>query len=169
MSAARVRIGPFAAAAVLGLAGVAALHLMLLPVAPAASGAKPDLVFALLAAAVLRRPDTVPLALVLGLGVAGDLLLARPPGLGALGLVIGIEALRTQAGRVGAGRFPLEWLAVAAIFAGVIALTEAMLVLTLAPGAGTGWALRHVAATVAVYPLAALLVVLVTGRGGGAR
>jgi rod shape-determining protein MreD len=171
MSAARASagIGPRAEAAVLALAGLAALHLMLIPFAPEASGAKPDLVFLLLAAAVLRRPDRVPLVLVLGLGIAGDILLARPPGLGALGLLIGIEALRSQAGRLGAGRFPLEWLAVALVFAGVIALTEAVLTLTLMPGAGAFWALRHVAVTAALYPLIALFVALATGRIGVVR
>jgi rod shape-determining protein MreD len=162
-------IGPRAEALVLALAGIAALHLMLIPFAPEASGAKPDLVFLLLAAAVLRRPDRVPLALVLGLGLAGDVLLARPPGLGALGLLLGIEVLRSQAGRFVAGRFALEWLAVALVFAAVIALTEAVLALALLPGAGSFWALRHVAVTAAVYPLVALFVALATGRIGAAR
>lgn len=162
-------IGPRAEALVLALAGLAALHLMLIPFAPEASGAKPDLVFLLLAAAVLRRPDRVPLALVLGLGLAGDILLARPPGLGALGLLAGIEVLRAQAGRFGAGRFAFEWLAVALAFAAVIALTEAVLALALLPGAGSFWALRHVAVTAALYPLVALFVALATGRIGAAR
>lgn len=162
-------IGALAEAIVLALVGLAALHLMLIPFAPVASGAKPDLVFALLAAAVLRRPDRVPLALVLGLGIAGDILLARPPGLGALGLLAGVEVLRAAAGRLGGAPFLLHWLAVAVVFAGVVALTEAMLALVLLPGAGVVWAGRHVAATVAVYPLAALLVALATRRSGAAR
>lgn len=153
----------------LALLGLVALHLMLVPFLPTASGAKPDLVFALLAAAVLRHPDRVPLALVIGLGLVGDALLARPPGLGALGLLVGIEALRALSGRVAAGPFLLEWLAMAGVFAGVVALSEALLALVLLPGAGLFWASRHVAATVAVYPLVALVVVLVTGRSGAAR
>jgi rod shape-determining protein MreD len=170
MTAARgTGLGAPAEAVVLSLAGLAAIHLMLVPFAPAASGAKPDLVFGLLAAAVLRRPDRVPLVLVLGLGLAGDILLARPLGLGALGLLAGIEALRALAGRVGSGPFVVEWLGVAVVFAGVVALSEALLALVLLPGAGGFWALRHVAVTLAVYPLVALFVGLVTGRAGGAR
>ena len=65
------------------------LLLRLLPLSPSASGfSGPDITLALILAWVLRRPEYVPVALILVVVVVEDLLLQRPPGLWPL-IVLG--------------------------------------------------------------------------------
>jgi rod shape-determining protein MreD len=143
-----------AAPAALALLALLAIHLPMAPVSQAAErAATPDLLFALLAAWVLVRPETLPLVLVLGLGLLADVLLGRPLGLGALALVAATEVLRGR--RAG---FLAGWAAVAVLFAIVLAAASLVLALAFLPGPGLEVLARHWLATVAAYPVVALLV-----------
>jgi rod shape-determining protein MreD len=131
-----------------------AIHLPLVPVSHGAErAALPDLLFGLVASWVLLRPDTLPLLLVVGLGLLADLLLGRPLGLGALGLVAASELLRGR--RLG---FLRGWWATALAFALVVAGTWLALTLALLPAPRLDVLAWHWLATVAAYPLAVLLV-----------
>jgi hypothetical protein len=90
-----VTLSPFLARIVLVVLALAAIHVPMIPVSHAADRLPvPDLLFCLLAAWVVRRPERLPLLLVVALGLLADLLQARPVGPGALGLVLATEVLR---------------------------------------------------------------------------
>jgi penicillin-binding protein 2 len=59
----------------------------------------PDLVYCLAIAWTIRRPDEAPRWAILALGLAGDVMISRPPGIGALGLLLAAEAARSSAAR----------------------------------------------------------------------
>lgn len=152
----------FAPAVETGLAlalGLAAIHFALAPLSHVADGGvmPPDLVFCLVCAWVLRRPAAAPLWAVLALGLGADLLLDRPLGLGALGLLAAAEALRANAASLRAGPFLAEWLAVAGLALAWALGAHAALQLVFLDGPGLGPLLREALATALAYPLVVLL------------
>lgn len=152
-------------AAVLAL-GVVAMHLALTPVARAVGAwPGPDLVFCLACAWALRRPAGAPLWAVVALGLAADIALDRPVGLGALALVAATEALRRSAASLRAGSFLGEWLAVAVLAFAWALCAHAAMQLVFLDGPGLPALLREAAATALAYPL----VVLLLGWGVGMR
>lgn len=93
--------------------GLVAIYLPLVPYSLAAGGVgPPDLLFGLVIAWIVRRPDSAPMPLVVLLGLLADVLISRPLGLGALGLVICAELFRSQRSSLVGSPFLLEWFAV---------------------------------------------------------
>ncbi|TPE53592.1 rod shape-determining protein MreD [Amaricoccus solimangrovi] len=149
-----MRSGRWSRRALLPLLGIVAIHAPLVPVAPGSGAAMPDLLWCLVLAFVARAPDAAPAAVIVGLGLLADLMLSRPPGLGALGLLIASEIFRAPDGAARGWSPPREWLFAAAAFAATILATALAERLTLGPGLA---ALRgHVVATVLAYPFVAL-------------
>ena len=166
----RRRFGPWIERlAVLGL-GIAAIYLALLPFGLDATPlATPDLVFCLGLAWVVRRPAEAPLWAILALGLAADLFLSRPLGLGALGLLFAAEAMRASAASLSSGPFVAEW-ATAAVLAVAAGLGAQMaLEITFADGPGLGAVLRGAAATALAYPVVVALLAFGLGMRGGRR
>ncbi len=150
-------------AAVLGLA-LAALYLALIPFDFAGQGiAGPDLAFCLMLAWVARRPASAPLWAILVVGLAGDALLSRPIGLGALALLLAAEATRANAAWLRAGSFLREWAFVAAAFALCLAGMRLGLDLLFAEGPHVAALTGHWFTTALAYPLAVALVALAAG------
>ena len=87
------------------------------------------------------------------LGLFADLMLARPPGLGALGLLLASEIFRAHRGLLNGLPFPVEWLAATAAFAALLAAMQLALVVTLADPPGLVASVRHLLATALAYPL----------------
>ena len=77
--------------------GIVAIHAALIPLGPGGALVAPDLLYCLLVAWVIRRPARTPLWAVLALGLFADVMLSRPIGLGALGLMLVAEAFRRRA------------------------------------------------------------------------
>jgi len=147
-----------------GLVAVLAA-LRLLPVEAGLFGLPgPDLTVALALAWVLRRPAYVPGWLLVAVFLPLDLLLQRPPGLGALAVLLGAEALRRRA-VAGGLSFPLEWALVAGVLVAMPVLTQAVLALTAVPRPPLGLDLVRALATAAVHPP----VVLVSAWAFGVR
>ena len=146
-------------------AGLAAIWLALVPYDTATGGwPAPDLVFVLVAAWTIRRPAGAPLWEVVALGLAADILLSRPVGLGAAALLLSVEALRARAASPRAGRFPAEWAVVAAVGAvALLAMNGALAMVFLDP-LPLGVLARQAAATALAYPLAAGALALAPGR-----
>lgn len=93
--------------------GLLAVYLPLVPYSLAAEGTgPPDLLFGLVIAWIVRRPDSAPISLVVMLGLLADVLTSRPLGLGALGLVICAELFRSQRSFLVGAPFLLEWFSV---------------------------------------------------------
>lgn len=136
----------------LGL-GVAAVGATLIPLAPGGALVPPDLLFGLVLAWVIRRPATAPFWAVLALGLFADVMMSRPLGLGALGLVLASEWFRLRGARFQVGPFLLEWLAVALAFAAILAAMQVTLTLVLADRPGPPALARYALTTALAYPL----------------
>ncbi|MFT3974441.1 MAG: rod shape-determining protein MreD [Amaricoccus sp.] len=148
--------------------GVVALVGMTMPLDPGRL-TPPDLVFCLMIAWVVRRPDRVPVWAAPLLGLLGDALLMRPIGLGALGLMLATEVFRGRATALQAAPFPLEWLAAALGYVAMLLGMRLVLGATFAGGPGLGRLGIAAAATAAAYPLVVLGLVWCLGlrpRGG---
>lgn len=176
MSAAEPRPGLWFQRALPPVLGLGAIYLALLPLAPGRGAATPDLLYCLVIAFVIRAPRALPAVVVVLLGLFADLMLARPPGLGALGLFTVSELFRAPNGQRRGWSLPREWLFASIAFAAMIAVMVLALKLTfLDPPAPVG-PRRHVVATAIAYPFVALAVGWLTGprrradpaRGGAA-
>ncbi len=152
------RLGAAGETASLLALGAAALHLPLLPYAFGAHGLPmPDLVYCLTIVWTIRRPAETPLWAVVALGVAGDVMLSRPLGLGALGLMLAAEAARSSAASLRAGPFAAEWLTAVGLFAALLLGMQAALRLVFLDGAAWEPLIAHAAATALAYPAIAAL------------
>jgi len=145
--------------------GLAAVQSALIPLAPGSGLVPPDLLYCLIVAWALRDPATVPLWLVVTLGLFADVMLSRPLGLGALGLVLAAEVARGIGAHPRGMPFLLEWLSAVAGFAIILAGTHLVLRLSFAePPSGLASA-HYLAATAIAYPIIAMVV----ARGVGLR
>jgi rod shape-determining protein MreD len=136
-------------ALLLGL-GVAAVYAALIPLG---GGTPPDLLYCLLVAWTVRRPVSSPLWVVVGLGLFGDVMLSRPLGLGALGLMLATEVFRANRTLLQGLPFPVEWLAASLVFAAVLAATQLVLLIALAGHPTAGAAVAYALTTALAYPL----------------
>lgn len=162
-------IGPGLRARLIGLAlyllaGLALLLMRLLPVNPGAIGwPGPDWLMALTLAWVLRRPEQVPAAVIAAVVLVEDLLLMRPPGLGAVLMLLGTEAARNREARWRDQGFMVEWLRVAVLMGGMMLADRVASILFILPVPPLGLAALHLIATVAAYPVVVLFGRLLLG------
>ena len=157
------RLAPWAERAALPLLGLIAIYAALLPFSPGSGAPVPDILYCLVIAWVIRRPESAPLVIVLGLGLLADILLTRPLGLGALGLVLASEVMRRRASLFRGGPFIVEWIAAMLLFAATLAAVTLVLRVSFADAPGLGPLGWHLFATAAIYPFVALLLVLCLG------
>lgn len=138
--------------------GLAALFLEAAPMGLAADARpSPDLVFLVVAYWSVRRPEAAVLLAVFALGVTRDLLTDTPAGIGALSLVLAAEYLKAMAPVLARWRFIGEWVIVGMTLALTLALQWLTVLLLLAhppylSDLGLQWL-----ASVALYPLLALV------------
>jgi len=135
--------------------GVVATVAMTMPLDPGRL-TPPDLVYCLMIAWVVRRPARVPIWAAPALGLLGDVLLMRPIGLGALGLMLATEAVRRRAAGLQAAPFLLEWLAAAMGYAALVFGMRLVLAVTFADAPSLARLGVAVAATAVAYPLVVL-------------
>ena len=143
--------------------GVVAVYAALIPLGPGSGLVPPNLLYCLVFAWTVRSPAAVSAPLVLVLGLFADVMLTRPIGLGALGLVLAAEAVRGRTALFRGAPFVLEWLAAVAGFGLVLAASDLVLRLALVRGPGLGPLLAHVVATAIAYPV--VVAGLVLGLG----
>jgi rod shape-determining protein MreD len=139
----------------LALFGVLAIYAGLVPLGTGGGQPVPDLLYCLAVAWVVRRPASAPLWMILGLGLFGDVMLSRPIGLGALGLLLATETMRANATVFHGSPFVLEWLAAIAAFALSLGGMEVLLRLAFADGPGATALIGHLLSTALAYPLVA--------------
>ncbi|UWQ22511.1 rod shape-determining protein MreD [Jannaschia sp. W003] len=133
------------------------LFFALLPFGPGEGGVPgPDLTLCLAAAWVLRRPDYVPVWLLIPLLVLGDALLGRPLGLWALIVLLITEYLRRRVDQSEALPFWSEVGLVTGCIAVAFVANYAALVLLLAGTPPLGGEALHALATIVFYPPAAI-------------
>jgi rod shape-determining protein MreD len=146
--------------------GVVAVQASLLPLG---TTAVPDLLYCVVIAWTVRRPESAPLWTILALGLYADIMLSRPIGLGTLGLLLASEAMRANAGRFHGAPFLLEWLAAVAAFALILAGIAALLRLAFADTPGLPVLLAHLTSTALAYPLVCVALVWGLGLRGPSR
>lgn len=128
----------------------------LLPLSTLPSGfAAPDMLLAVTALWVARRPDTVPAPVVAAVFLLADVLFQRPPGLFTALVLAMTEWLRARSPRLRRGSVMGEWLAAGGGIAVVCLANRAILAVVLVPQAPLGLVLIQVILTVALYPVIA--------------
>lgn len=140
-------------------AGLAAAvtFLALLPFGSGEGGIPgPELIVCLIAAWILRRPDYVPVWLLLFVLLIDDALLMRPLGLWTLIVLVMSEYLRRRVDPSQAMSFGSEVALVAGCIAAAFAANHLALLLLLAPTPPVLGQALHAVATIAFYPPTAL-------------
>ncbi len=136
------------------LIGMVSIGIPMIPMGLAANSIPfPDLLYVVIVAWIIRRPDSAPMLLVAFLALLGDALLMRPLGLWAVLLLAGSEALRASKRAFRDIPFVLEWAYVAGLFVVLNVLQNLLLLVTFTPMHGFGAVFGHVLRTVAIYPL----------------
>lgn len=134
--------------------GFVAIGLPLIPMGLAANSvAFPDVMFALFAAWVIRRPMSAPIVGIVFLGVLADAMMMRPLGLWALVLFVGTEVLRVSERAFRDIPFVLEWLYVSGLFALMLMLQNLLLFASFDSVYGFTDVIWHWVRTVAAYPV----------------
>ncbi len=133
--------------------GFVAVQAALIPLELAGGLVASDLLYGLVVAWVIRRPAATPLWAIVLLGLFADLMLSRPAGLGALGLVLAAEAFRGRAGRFADVPFAFEWLAATLGFVAMLAGMQLALELVFADPPALSSLIEYAVATAIAYPL----------------
>ena len=90
-------LSPVAGNLVLAGFGLVAIMAAMIPLAPGGALGPPDILWCVVVAFAVRRPGAAPAWLIVALGLAADLMLSRPLGLGALALFLSAETMRIAA------------------------------------------------------------------------
>lgn len=111
-----------------------------------------DLLTCLTVAWVLRRPDYVPVLLILVVFLIEDMLTLRPPGLWTAIVVMGTEFLRSREPLTRELPFPLEWAMVAAVLLVMMLANRLALAITVSPQPAFASSFLRTALTILAYP-----------------
>ncbi len=125
----------------------------------------PDILVLLIFAWLLRRPDYVPVWLIVGIGLLADVVFMRPLGLWTLLTLLACEILRRRGASTAERPFAVEWLLVSGTFLAMHVAQTAILGLTLAPQPPIAAMALELVVSVLAYPL----VVVATVFGFGVR
>lgn len=133
---------------------LALLFLRLLPLGHAPGALPgPDLLLCLILAWVVRRPDFLPMPLILIVILIEDLILMRPPGLWTAIVILATEFLRGRVALTRELNFLVEWVLVSAMMLGMLLAYRLVLAMALVPQPAFGFSVVQVLWSVALYPL----------------
>ncbi|MDP3196056.1 rod shape-determining protein MreD [Tabrizicola sp.] len=113
----------------------------------------PDILMCVILAWIVRRPEFLPMPLILVVILAEDLILMRPPGLWTAIVILATEFLR---GRIALTRelsFVVEWLLVSGVMLGMMLIYRLTLGIAFVPQAPFGFVIVQVLWSIAVYPV----------------
>ncbi len=134
--------------------GFVAIGIPMIPMGLAADSLPvPDLLFALIIAWIIRRPETAPLLAVVFLAVLADVMLMRPIGLWALAILMGTEALRFSLRAFRDIPFAQEWAYVAGLLLLMTLLQFVLQLISFSEVYGFSELAWHVLRTIAIYPV----------------
>ncbi len=117
----------------------------------------PDLLLCLILAWVIRRPDFLPMPLILVVILAEDLILMRPPGLWTAIVVLGTEFLRSRAALTRELNLLVEWMLISGVMLGMMLAYRLVLGVAFVPQPAFGFAAVQVLWSIALYPLVVAL------------
>ncbi|MFN4058086.1 MAG: rod shape-determining protein MreD [Roseinatronobacter sp.] len=118
----------------------------------------PDWMLCLTLAWVVRRPDLLPAPIIAVYFLFEDLLLHRPPGLGALVVLLGTEFLRTRVHILRGAGFWLEYVTIAVIMVVSFLLYRLLLAIVIVPLPSLDLSFFQLAGNLAVYPVVVAVV-----------
>ncbi len=137
----------------LGLAALF-LFLRLLPLGNTAGAFPgPDLLICLMIAWVMRRPDFLPLAMIVAVTLIEDLILMRPPGLWTALVVLATEFLRSRTALTRELNFVTEWMLAGGLMIGMLLAYRLVFMLALLPQPPFGFAVVQVLWSILAYPV----------------
>lgn len=116
----------------------------------------PDLLVAFTFAWVLRRPNFVPVPLVLLVLLSADMLFLRPPGLWAALGIIGLEFLRSREHLSRDLPFLFEWMMVSGVLVSMTVAYRLILTIFFVAQPSVGLTVIQLLATILAYPLVVL-------------
>lgn len=113
----------------------------------------PDLLICVTMAWIVRRPDFLPMPLILMVILAEDLILMRPPGLWTAIVILSTEFLRSRIALTRELSFVIEWLLISGVMLGMMLAYRFALALAFVPQAPFGFAIVQILWSIAVYPV----------------
>lgn len=115
----------------------------------------PDILFCIIAAWMIRRPDYLPWPIVAGSVLLTDFLFLQPPGLWTLLVLIATEILRSRARQEPDSliQFHTELGLVAGVFTAALLTERAVYALFMLNQPSLGVTLLHLLTTLATYPV----------------
>jgi rod shape-determining protein MreD len=137
-----------------------AVCLPMAPLAPGADRMPPDILFCVAMAWLLRDPVSAPIVIILPAALLADLLLARPLGLGALGLVLATEFARSRRELLRGPNMVAEWILVALLFGAMWLGLQILLRLSFSGGPDLETTAGLLLETSLYYPLISLIAAL---------
>jgi rod shape-determining protein MreD len=140
-----------------GLFLAIALILLFIRLLPSGSAAGtlpgPDLLICIIMAWIVRRPDFLPMPLILVVILAEDLILMRPPGLWTAIVIMATETLRSRIELTRELNLLVEWAVVSGAMLGMMLVYRLVLGVTFVPQPPFGFAIVQVLWSIALYPL----------------
>jgi rod shape-determining protein MreD len=141
----------------LGLA-LSFLFLRLLPLGTAPGALPgPDILLCLTLAWAMRRPDFVPLWLLIPILLAEDMILMRPPGLWCALVVLSVEFLRSRNALTRELNFLAEFLLAAGLMLAMLVAYRLGLGLALVPQPAFGFSVVQMLWSILAYPVVVAL------------
>lgn len=129
------------------------LFMRLLPVDSGSGGwPGPDILLCLIFAWTVRRPDYLPVYLIVLVVVLEDLLLLRPPGLWTALVVVATEFIRSRVALTRELNFGVEWLLVTGLMLSIFLANRLVFALAFLPQPSFGFALVQIIWSVIAYP-----------------
>lgn len=140
-----------------GLFLLVALTLLFLRLLPLGSTAGqwpgPDILLCVIFAWVMRRPDYLPVLLIVAVVLIEDLILMRPPGLWTALVVMATEFLRSRVALTRELNFVVEWLLVAGLMIGMLLAYRLIFAIVFLPQPGFGFSLMQTLWSMLCYPV----------------
>jgi len=113
----------------------------------------PDLMLCLIMAWIVRRPDYLPMPLILGVILVEDLVLMRPPGLWTAIMVLATEFLRGRTILTRELSFPVEWALVSGLMVAMLLSYRLILGMVMVPQPPFGFSAVQILWSIGFYPL----------------
>ncbi|MEY4984356.1 MAG: hypothetical protein RIR62_2622 [Pseudomonadota bacterium] len=113
----------------------------------------PDILLCLIFAWVVRRPDFLPVLLVVFVLLVEDLILMRPPGLWTALVVIATEFVRSRIGLTRELSFWAEWALVGGLMFALLLAYRVIFSVAFLPQPGFGFALLQTLWSILCYPV----------------
>jgi len=133
---------------------VVLLFLRLLPLGHFAGALPgPDLLLCLIMAWVVRRPDFLPLSMIVIVMLIEDMLLMRPPGLWTALVVLATEFLRSRVTLTRELSFLVEWMLVSALMLGLLLAYRVILAVVFVPQPSFGFVVVQMLWSILLYPV----------------